>query len=52
MGDNIIDCGGAGESPACDEGHSIIRGDIKGRGIASVEIGIVLLIAGNVSSSR
>ena len=30
MGDNIIDRGGAGESPACDEGHSIIRGDIKG----------------------
>jgi hypothetical protein len=30
VGDNIIDRGGAGESPACDEGLSIIRGDIKG----------------------
>jgi hypothetical protein len=30
MGDNIIDRGGAGEGPACNESHSIIRGDIKG----------------------
>jgi len=29
MGDNIIDRGGTGESPACSEGLSIVRGDIK-----------------------
>jgi hypothetical protein len=52
VGDNIVDRAGTGESPACGKGRSVVRGDIEGRRIAGVEIVVVLLIAGNESSSR
>ena len=49
---NIVDLAGATERPACGEGLSIIRRHVEGRCIASVEIVVVLLVAGDQSSCR
>jgi hypothetical protein len=52
MDGNVVNLAGAAERPAYGKGLSIIGGDIEGRSIAGVEIAIILLIAGDKSSSR